>query len=80
MKIEAQPSPNFNDRKYPIDMLVLHYTGMATGQEALDRMCDASAEVSAHYMIWEDGRIISWSEKISAPGMPAFQAGKAIVI
>lgn len=58
MKIEAQPSPNFNDRKHPIDMLVLHYTGMATGQEALDRMCDASAEVSAHYMIWEDGRII----------------------
>jgi len=58
MKIEAQPSPNFNDRKHPVDMLVLHYTGMETGQEALDRMCDASAEVSAHYMIWEDGRIV----------------------
>ncbi len=58
MKIEAQPSPNFNDRKHPVDMLVLHYTGMETGQEALDRMCDARAEVSAHYMIWEDGRIV----------------------
>ena len=58
MKIEAQPSPNFNDRKHPVDMLILHYTGMKTGQEALDRMCDAEAEVSAHYMIWEDGRIV----------------------
>jgi len=58
MKIEAQPSPNFNDRKHPVDMLVLHYTGMESGQEALDRMCDAEAEVSAHYMIWEDGRIV----------------------
>ena len=57
MKIEAHPSPNFNDRKHPIDMLVLHYTGMETGQEALDRMCDPAAEVSAHYMVWEDGQI-----------------------
>lgn len=57
MKIEAVPSPNFNDRKHPVDMLVLHYTGMETGQAALDRMTDPAAEVSAHYMIWEDGRI-----------------------
>ena len=58
MKVEALPSPNFNDRKHPIDMLVLHYTGMETGQAALDRMRDAEAQVSAHYMIWEDGRIV----------------------
>ncbi|MHA7899118.1 MAG: peptidoglycan recognition protein family protein [Henriciella sp.] len=58
MKVEAQPSPNFNDRKHPVDMLVFHYTGMETGQEALNRMCDPAAEVSAHYMIWEDGRVV----------------------
>lgn len=57
MKIEAVPSPNFNDRKSPIDMLVLHYTGMQTAQDALARMCDPEAQVSAHYMVWEDGRI-----------------------
>lgn len=57
MKIEAVPSPNFNDRKHPVDMLVLHYTGMETGQAALGRMTDPAAEVSAHYMIWEDGGI-----------------------
>lgn len=58
MKIEALPSPNFNDRKHPIDMLVLHYTGMETGQAALDRMRDEAASVSAHYMVWEDGRVV----------------------
>ncbi len=58
MKITARPSPNFNDRKHPIDMLVLHYTGMQNGQVALDRMCDEEAGVSAHYMVWEDGRVV----------------------
>ena len=38
-------------------MLVLHYTGMETGQAALERMCDPEAKVSAHYMVEEDGRI-----------------------
>ena len=57
MKIIQSPSPNFNDRKAPVDMLVLHYTGMETGQAALERMLDAEAEVSAHYMIWEDGKV-----------------------
>ena len=40
-------------------MVVLHYTGMPTADEALERMCDASAEVSAHYMIDEDGTVTS---------------------
>ncbi len=51
------PSPNFNERKSPPDMVVLHYTGMKTGAEALARMCDPEARVSAHYMVEEDGRI-----------------------
>ncbi|GHA81393.1 N-acetyl-anhydromuramyl-L-alanine amidase [Algimonas arctica] len=51
------PSPNYNDRKLPISMLVLHYTGMENGTAALDRMRDPDAQVSAHYMIEEDGRV-----------------------
>lgn len=54
--IEA-PSPNFNERKVPPDILVLHYTGMQTGQAALERLCDAAAEVSSHYLVEEDGRV-----------------------
>ena len=49
------PSPNFNHRNAPIDILLLHYTGMRTAQEALDRLIDPKAQVSAHYVIDEDG-------------------------
>jgi N-acetylmuramoyl-L-alanine amidase len=58
MKISELPSPNFDSREgHAVDMLVLHYTGMKTAQEALDRMCDPAAKVSAHYMVDEDGTI-----------------------
>ncbi len=52
-----RPSPNFDAREHPITHLVLHYTGMRTGEEALERLCSAEAEVSAHYLIEEDGGI-----------------------
>ena len=54
--IEA-PSPNFDARTAPPEILVLHYTGMRGGPEALERLRDPEAKVSAHYMIEEDGRI-----------------------
>lgn len=57
VQIIAAPSPNFNERRAPPDMLVLHYTGMQTGEAALERLRDAQAQVSAHYMVEEDGRI-----------------------
>ncbi len=54
--IEA-PSPNFDARTAPPDILVLHYTGMRGGPAALDRLRDPEAKVSSHYMVEEDGRI-----------------------
>ena len=51
------PSPNWNARRLPISMVVLHYTGMETAEAALERLCDESAEVSAHYLIEEDGKV-----------------------
>jgi N-acetylmuramoyl-L-alanine amidase len=50
-------SPNFDARKSPPDMVVLHYTGMQTGEAALARLRDPAAKVSAHYLIEEDGRL-----------------------
>lgn len=54
-----RPSPNHGPRRdnHGIDMLVLHYTGMADAAAALGRLCDPEAEVSAHYLIEEDGVI-----------------------
>lgn len=59
MKCRTRPSPNYNERQRSISMLVLHYTGMETASAALDRLCDACAEVSAHYVVDEAG--VVWS-------------------
>jgi N-acetylmuramoyl-L-alanine amidase len=53
------PSPNFDARTAPPDMIVLHYTGMRTGEAALERMRDPEAKVAAHYMVEEDGRVFA---------------------
>lgn len=57
--IEMSPSPNHGPRPdgAVVDMLVLHYTGMPDAASALARMCDPAAQVSAHYMVDEDGLI-----------------------
>lgn len=57
MNILDAPSPNFNDRGRGVDMVILHYTGMRTGKEALDRLRAPSAKVSAHYFVEENGDI-----------------------
>lgn len=53
------PSPNFGPRREGArpDMVVLHYTAMATAQAALERLCDPEYEVSAHYLIDEAGQV-----------------------
>lgn len=52
------PSPNHDERGgVPIDMLILHYTGMQTGQAAIDRLRDPAAQVSSHYVVEEDGTV-----------------------
>lgn len=38
-------------------MVVLHHTAMETCTAARDRLCDGAAEVSAHYLVSETGRV-----------------------
>ncbi|WNV09042.1 N-acetylmuramoyl-L-alanine amidase [Tardiphaga sp. 709] len=54
------PSPNFGDRNKGLvpDMIVLHYTGMPDPEGAITRLCSAGTDVSAHYIVLEDGRIV----------------------
>jgi N-acetylmuramoyl-L-alanine amidase len=59
LKIIDAPSDNFDFRTRPPNMIVLHYTGMPTGAEALARLRDPEAKVSSHYLLEEDGRIFS---------------------
>lgn len=40
-------------------MVVLHYTAMQSARAALRTLCDPKTEVSAHYLIAEDGEVMS---------------------
>src|ERR1700748_2174709 len=54
------PSTNHCERnkgRLP-DMILLHYTGMPDVEGAIARLCTAGTEVSAHYIVLEDGRIV----------------------
>lgn len=59
LSIENFPSPNFGERASGknIDMIVLHYTGMVSADSARRWLCDERSKVSAHYFVFEDGRI-----------------------
>jgi N-acetylmuramoyl-L-alanine amidase len=63
--IRDLPSPNQDDRPagMPIDMLILHYTGMRTAQEAIDRLREPAARVSSHYVVDEDGTVFRLVEE-----------------
>ncbi len=53
----SAPSPNFDTRPDSVNVLVLHYTGMRTAADALARLRDPAAKVSAHYVVDEDGAV-----------------------
>ncbi len=70
--MKHRPSPNHDSRGgQAVDMLVLHYTGMRTAEEALARLCDEQAKVSAHYMVDEEGEVYA----LVPEGMRAWHAG-----
>jgi N-acetylmuramoyl-L-alanine amidase len=68
-------SPNRDDRPDDalITTLVLHYTGMKTAEEAIDRLCDRAAQVSAHYVVDEAGQVYRLVEEADR----AWHAGKS---
>lgn len=55
---EVLPSPNHDERQADIDILLLHYTGMVSAEDAIARLCDPESKVSCHYLVHEDGRIV----------------------
>lgn len=63
--ILTHTSPNFNfraDDRTP-DMIILHYTGMKTGKAAVHHLRNPKAHVSAHYVVEEDGQVLSLVEE-----------------
>lgn len=83
MIIHERVSPNHDARPEGarIDMLVLHYTGMKTAAEAIDRLCDPAAKVSAHYAIDEDGtvwRLVEESRRAWHAGVSFWQGTRDV--
>jgi N-acetylmuramoyl-L-alanine amidase len=67
--------PNFDERQGGApDMILLHYTGMLSAEEALARLCDAGAKVSSHYFVHEDGRVL----QLVPEAQRAWHAGEAL--
>lgn len=56
----VQASPNHEARVHgtKVELLVLHYTGMASGQSAVEWLCNPASKVSCHYLVDEDGSIV----------------------
>ena len=69
-------SPNFDlnkRRKTQIKFIIFHYTGMKKESEAVNRLTDIQSEVSSHYMIKNNGNIISMVPELYT----AWHAGKS---
>jgi N-acetylmuramoyl-L-alanine amidase len=61
LAIIDHPSPNHGERRAPperIDILLLHYTGMPSCQAAIDWLANPASQVSAHYVVREDGTVV----------------------
>ena len=54
----THPSPNHGDRRgRRVELVVIHATNMADAAAARARLCDPATEVSAHWLIREDGAV-----------------------
>ncbi|MER2605852.1 MAG: N-acetylmuramoyl-L-alanine amidase [Siculibacillus sp.] len=81
---EVRASPNHGERRGRRttggpDLLLLHYTGMPDGrglsgaERAIRWLCDPVSEVSAHYVVDVDGRIV----QLVPEGRRAWHAGRS---
>ncbi|MBI1261189.1 MAG: N-acetylmuramoyl-L-alanine amidase [Rhizobiales bacterium] len=73
MQMIERPSPNLDERPAggPIDILLMHYTGMESCAAAVDRLCDGAARVSSHYVVDEQGQVF----QLVPEAMRAWHAG-----
>ena len=69
--LSANIEPRRNGR--PVDMLLLHYTGMATAAIARDWLCNPASGVSCHYLVDGDGQIT----QMAGEEMRAWHAGQS---
>jgi N-acetylmuramoyl-L-alanine amidase len=57
LEFQDRPSPNYDERRAPLTMLVLHYTGTPNLAESFHHLTTRAGRVSSHYLVDEDGTI-----------------------
>ena len=73
-EFNVREAVNFNERcDGIIDMLIMHYTGMPDGEQALNWLCVEESQVSCHYLVHEDGSIVQMVKESKR----AWHAGKS---
>ena len=76
MKIKSIFSPNFDKSKRSkksIKVIVIHYTGMQSERESINRLCDPKHKVSSHFLINRTGKIY----RLVNDDLVAWHAGKS---
>lgn len=56
LPVEVRPSPNFGERRP--NYVILHHTTNDTAEQAIATLTSRFTQVSAHYLIGRDGRIV----------------------
>ena len=62
IKSSLNYSPNFNPKRRKanqIKFLIFHYTGMVSEKASIKRLTDIKSEVSSHYLIKQNGQVIT---------------------
>ena len=62
IKTTLNYSPNFNQKRRSakkIKFIIFHYTGMKKESEAIKKLTEIQSEVSCHYLVKNNGEIIS---------------------
>jgi N-acetylmuramoyl-L-alanine amidase len=76
MKAKILKSPNHSSRSrkgYEIKLLIIHYTGMQSERETIERLIDKKSKVSAHYLINKKGHLF----KMVDDSRVAWHAGRS---
>ncbi|HET7716441.1 MAG TPA: N-acetylmuramoyl-L-alanine amidase [Bauldia sp.] len=73
MERHLSPNHDARDPAKPVDILLLHYTGMVSGEGAVRWLCEPASKVSSHYVVFEDGRVVQLVDETRR----AWHAGKS---
>ena len=76
MKIIKNFSPNYDKKKRSVNsikIIVIHYTGMQSERESIDRLCNYNSKVSSHYLVNQKGQVF----RLVQDRYVAWHAGKS---